>query len=227
MDRLQEEGLITDAADLFTLEESDLSGLERFGEKSAQNIIASIQSRRKLSLWRFIYSLGILHVGEETAKDIATQFGTLGKAISANAEEINEIPNIGPVVSKSFYEFFREKANLKFVEKLQANGVVAENAPKQKKGKFTGMTFVLTGTMESLSREEAKEKINSLGGKVSGSVSKNTSYVVAGSDPGSKYGNAQKLGVKILDEKEFLRLFSAPENHFKITIKERFQKTNG
>ncbi len=206
LDRLQEEGLITDAADLFELEEADLSGLERFGEKSAQNIIASIASRKKLPLWRFLYALGILHVGEETAKDIANHFGTLEKVIAATASQMNEIPNIGPVVSQSAYEFFHQKASLKFIEKLQKHGVIPENAPKQKKGKFTGMTFVLTGTMESMSREEAKEKINARGGKVSGSVSKNTSYVVAGADPGSKYTNAKKLGVEILDEKAFLNL---------------------
>jgi len=208
LDRLQEEGLITDVADLFTLEEPDLSGLERFGEKSAENIVASIQGRKKIPLWRFVYSLGILHVGEETAKDIANHFGTLAKIISASAEEMNEIPNIGPVVSKSAHQYFREKANLKFIEKLQKNGVVAENAPKQKKGKFTGMTFVLTGTMDAMSREEAKEKINALGGKVSGSVSIKTSYVVTGAEPGSKYDNAKKLGVKILDEKSFLKLIT-------------------
>ncbi len=206
LDRLQEEGLITDTADLFTLEESDLSGLERFGEKSAENIVASVKSRRKIPLWRFIYSLGILHVGEETAKDMASHFGTLDKIISADVETINGIPNIGPVVSKSAYEFFREKANLKFIQKLKENGVVIESAPKPKKGKFSGLTFVLTGTMESLSRDEAKEKINALGGKISGSVSKNTSYVVVGSDPGSKYDNAIKLGVKTLDEQAFLKL---------------------
>ncbi len=206
LDRLQEEGLITDVADLFTLEESDLSGLERFGEKSAKNIISSIKSRRRVPLWRFIYSLGILHVGEETAKDVASHFVSLEKIMNAPIEKINEIPNIGPVVSKSIYEYFHDTINLKFINKLISNGVVVENAPKQKKGKFTGMTFVVTGTLESFSREEVKEKINSLGGKVSGAVSANTSYVVAGEDPGSKYDKAKKLGVKILSEKEFISL---------------------
>jgi len=206
LDRLQEEGLITDAADLFTLEESDLSGLERFGEKSAQNIISSIESRKKVPLWRFIYALGIINVGEETAKDIANHFGTLEKIMSATVDEINSIENIGPIVSKSVHDFFRDKQNEKFIDKLLRNGVKPENAPKQKKGKFTGLTFVITGTLDSMSREEAKEKINSLGGKVSGSVSKNTSYVLAGENPGSKYDNAEKLGVKILNEGEFQKL---------------------
>jgi len=206
LDRLQEEGLITDAADLFTLEEADLSGLERFGEKSAKNIIESIQSRKKISLWRFLYALGILHVGEETAKDVANHFGTLAKVMKADAEEINTIENIGPVVSESIATFFKQKENIKFVEKLLENGVKVDQAAKQVKGKFTGMTFVLTGTLPTMSRDIAKEKINALGGKVSSSVSKNTSYVVAGDEAGSKLDNAQKLGVKVLDEAEFLTL---------------------
>jgi DNA ligase (NAD+) len=206
LDRLQEEGLITDAADLFTLEEADLSGLERFGEKSAKNIIESIQSRKKISLWRFLYALGILHVGEETAKDVANHFITLQKVMKAEAEEINSIPNIGPVVSESIATFFKQKENIKFVEKLLENGVKVDQAAKQVKGKFTGMTFVLTGTLPTMSRDIAKEKINALGGKVSSSVSKNTSYVVAGDEAGSKLDNAQKLGVKVLDEAEFLTL---------------------
>jgi DNA ligase (NAD+) len=204
--RLKEEGLISDAADLFALEEADLAGLERFGEKSAKNIIDSIDSRKKVPLWRFLYALGILHVGEETAKDIAVHFGTLEKVLKASVEDINTIPNIGPVVSQSLYDFLHQKTNLHFIEKLLDSGVSIEKAVKVKKGKFTGMTFVLTGTLPTLSRDEAKEKINALGGKVSGSVSKNTSYVLVGSDPGSKYDMALKLGVKILDEKAFLKL---------------------
>lgn len=204
--RLKEEGLISDAADLFSLEESDLAGLERFGEKSAKNIIDSIESRKKVPLWRFLYALGILHVGEETAKDVAVHFGTLEKILKADVSEINAIPNIGPVVSQSLYDFLHQKINLHFIEKLLENGVTIEKAVKIKKGKFTGMTFVLTGTLPTLSRDEAKEKINALGGKVSGSVSKNTSYVLVGSDPGSKYDAALKLGVPILDEKAFLKL---------------------
>jgi DNA ligase (NAD+) len=210
----------TDTADLFTLEESDLSGLERFGEKSAKNIIDSIESRKKIPLWRFLYSLGILHVGEETAKDIANHFGTLEKIIDfcispspkvgegrpKDRGEVLDIPNIGPVVSKSIFEYFKDKQNQKFIQKLLDNGVIVEKVTKQKNGKFTGMTFVLTGTMESMGRDEAKEKINALGGRVSSSVSKNTSYVVAGDSPGSKFDTAEKLGVKILDEKGFIAL---------------------
>ena len=206
LDRLQEEGLITDAADLFTLEEADLSGLERFGEKSAKNIIESIQSRKKLPLWRFLISLGILHVGEETAKDLANHFGTFQKIQAASFEALEVIPNIGPIVAKSLTEFFKNKSSQLFAQKLLDVGVVPEKAIKKAEGKFTGKTFVLTGTMEGMSRNDAKAKIESLGGKVSSSVSKQTSYVVAGNDPGSKYDNAQSLGVPILDERGFLKL---------------------
>lgn len=206
LDRLKDEGLISDAADLFTLEIADLSGLERFGAKSADNIISSIASHKKVSLWRFIYALGILHVGEQTAQDIANHFGTLDKVIEASSEEINTIENIGPVVSKSVHDFFTHKENNIFIKKLLENGVVIDKVKVIKVGKFTGQTFVLTGTLSSMSRDEAKQKIVSLGGKVSSSVSKNTNYVVAGDEPGSKYTDAQKLGVKILDEASFLKM---------------------
>ena len=206
LDRLKDEGLISDAADLFTLEIADLSGLERFGEKSAENIISSISSHKKVPLWRFIYALGILHVGEQTAQDIANHFGTLENIMKASAEEINNIENIGPVVSRSIHDFFTHKENNSFIKKLLDNGVTIEKVKVVKGGKFAGQTFVLTGTLSSMSRDEAKAKITSLGGKVSSSVSKNTAYVVAGDEPGSKLADAQKLGVKILNEKEFLKI---------------------
>lgn len=208
LDRLQEEGLITDAADLFSLEAADLSGLERFGEKSAQNIIREISLRKKIPFWRFLYALGILHVGEETAKDLANHFGILEKLQVATVEKINEISNIGPIVAQSVYDFFREQAHSIFIQKLLANGITIMAAPKQQKGKLTGMSFVLTGTLKTLSRDEAKAKINALGGKTASSVSKNTTYVIAGNEPGSKFNTAQKLGVKILNENEFKTLLS-------------------
>ena len=204
--RFKDEGLITDASDIFTLQKEDIAPLERFGEKSAENIIAEINLKKKIPLSRFLWALGILHVGEETARDLASEFGTLEKIISAKEEEMNEIENIGPAVSKSLYEFFKDKHNLDFIEKLKNNGVFIEKVDKKKIGKFSGMTFVLTGTLSTMSRELAKEKILNLSGKVSGSVSKNTSYVVAGEESGSKLANAQKLGVKVLSEDEFLKM---------------------
>jgi len=206
LDRLQEEGLISDAADLFLLKKSDLEGLERFGEKSAENIINSINEHRKVSLSRFIYALGILHVGEQTAEDLAVHFESLNKLIAASAEDINNIENIGPVVSQSVYDYFHAKENLKYVHELQKNDMEILAQAKKAGGKLTGKTFVITGTLDSMSRDEAKEKIKALGGKTSESVSKLTSYVVAGSEPGSKKQKAEKLGVEILDEKKFLEL---------------------
>jgi len=180
--------------------------LERFGEKSAENIIQEIKSKKKIPLSKFLWALGILHVGEETARDLAINFSSLQKIMEANIEEINNIENIGPAVSKSVYNFLRDRNNLNFIKKLEKNGVVIEKAKKQEKGKFSGLSFVLTGTLFGMSREIAKEKILALGGKAVGSVSQNTSYVVAGEDPGSKFTIAGKLGVKILNEEEFLKM---------------------
>ncbi len=203
LDRFQEEGLISDAADIFSLKADDIKGLERFGEKSADNIIASINEHKLVSLSRFIYSLGILHVGEQTADDLAEHFGSLDKLMAASLDEINFIENIGPVVAQSVYDYFHRKENFKFIQKLIKSGVKIHHEQK-KAGKLTGKIFVITGTLESMSRDEAKAKIKALGGKTSESVSKLTSYVVAGSDLGSKYDKAMKLGVEILDEKKFL-----------------------
>ena len=209
--RFKDEGLITDAADIFTLVKEDIASLERFGDKSAENIIKEIENKKKIPLARFLWALGILHVGEETARDLASHFGTLEKIIFSaqeNLEEIDNIENIGEAVSKSLHDFFHNKNNLNFIKKLRKNGVVIEKTEKKKAGKFTGLHFVLTGTLSSMSREIAKEKIISFGGKVVGSVSQNTSYVIVGAEPGSKLKTAQKLGVKTLNEKEFLGILN-------------------
>jgi DNA ligase (NAD+) len=222
--RFKDEGLITDAADLFTLTKDDFTTLERlprrksetflrgFGEKSAENIINEIKNKKKISLAKFLWALGILHVGEETARDLAMHFGTLEKMLSSarsDLAEIDIIENIGSAVSRSVSDFFNDKNNLNFIKKLEKNGVIIEKAKEntaRKNGKFRGLNFVLTGTLTQMSREIAKEKILALGGKVVGSVSKNTSYVVAGVDPGSKLSKAEKLGVKVLNEKDFLNM---------------------
>ncbi len=205
LDRLKDEGLISDSADLFTLEKADLSGLERFGEKSADNIISSIAGHKRISLWRFIYALGIIHVGEQTAQDLANHFESLNKLMKATSSEINNLSNIGPVVSESIYKYFQDKTNLHFIEKLLKNGVSIYHE-KAKSLKLAGSIFVLTGTLSTMSRGEAKKKITENGGNVASSVSSNTTYVVAGDKPGSKYDEAKKLGVKILTEEEFLKI---------------------
>ncbi|MBI1838898.1 MAG: NAD-dependent DNA ligase LigA [Candidatus Colwellbacteria bacterium] len=208
LDRLKDEGLISDAADIFTLQKSDIDGLERFGEKSAENIINSINAHRKISLARFIYALGILHVGEQTAEDLARHFGAINKLMNASLDKINSIENIGPVVAKSVYNFFHAKESLNYIKKLKTNGVEILREAKKVAGKFKGITFVLTGGLESISRDEAKANIKRLGGSISESVSKKTDYLVVGSEPGSKLPKAEKLGVKILNEKEFLSMSS-------------------
>ena len=202
--RFKDEGLITDAADIFTLEKEDIAPLERFGEKSAENIIEEIKNKKRVSFPRFLWALGILHVGEETARDLAINFGAIDKLNGASIEEINGINNIGPAVSRSVYDFFHDRNNLNFIKKLQKNGVVIKKADKNQNNKFSGLIFVLTGALSNTPRAMAKEKIISLGGKVAGSVSKRTAYVVAGGDAGQKLKNARKLGIKIINEKEFL-----------------------
>ncbi len=204
--RFKDEGLISDAADLFTLTEGDINTLERFGEKSAENIIQSIHDHKRVTLARFIYALGINNVGEQTSEDLAGHFRTLENLLNASEDEINSIENIGPIVSRSVREWFVHKENRKYVNKLLANGVEIISQPKRKAGKLTGKTFVITGTLESMSREEAKQKIKNLGGKVADSVSKKTDYVVVGAEPGSKYEKAQKLGIEILDESGLSKL---------------------
>ncbi len=206
IDRLLDEGLLYDTADIFNLEKMDVSSLERFGEKSAQNLISSIQSKKNIFLKNFIYALGIRNVGEETSIDLARKFGKLDKLKNASISDLEDIADIGQVVSKSIYNFFREKNNLKLIEKLEKVGVKIIPEKRQGFHPLKGFSFVLTGTLESMSRELAKEKIVTLGGKTTESVSKNTDYVVIGREPGSKYKKAQAIGVKTITEKEFLKM---------------------
>ena len=206
IDRLLDEGLAQDPADIFSLKETDLAQLERFGEKSAENVVAAIQEKKELPLSRFIYALGIRNIGAETAVDLAEYFGSLEKLRHAKLEDFDAIANIGPIVAKSVHDWLQEKSNQKFLEKLLKAGVKPKNPPKKEKGKLVDKTFVFTGTLESIERELAKEKVRALGANVSESVSIKTTFVVVGKEPGSKAEKAKKLGVKILDEKEFLEL---------------------
>ncbi|MBI4135818.1 NAD-dependent DNA ligase LigA [Candidatus Uhrbacteria bacterium] len=205
--QLMDTGLLATPADIFKLEKSDLVDLERFADKSAENLIAAIAKAREITLPRFIYALGIKHVGEETAVDLAKKFGTLKKVRDATLEEFNAVPNIGEVVAQSLHEYFSDKHNQKLVDDLLAAGVRISNFEfRISRQTLKGLTFVLTGGLESMTRDEAKQKIRALGGDVGSSVSKNTNYVVTGSEPGDKYDKAKKLGVKTIDEKEFLRM---------------------
>jgi len=203
---LIDEGLASDPADLFKLEEGDILPLERFAEKSAKNLIEAIQSKKKITLSRFIYALGIRNVGEETTQDLAEIFGSLEKLKKANLEELQRVLDIGPVVAKSIYNYFRNKKNLEFLEKLKKAGIEIIFEKKIKKHPLKGKTFVLTGNLESITREEAKERIRLLGGEISNSVSKKTDYLVVGKQPGSKFEKAKKLGIRALNEQEFVKL---------------------
>jgi DNA ligase (NAD+) len=206
IEQLINEGLIASAADLFNLEEGDLEPLERFAEKSSQNLITAIQSSKQVSLSKFIYALGIRHVGEETAAALAGEFGSLKQIKSASLEELKKIKDIGNVMAESIYDFFQNRENLEFLTKLKEAGVEPIKVKIKKSGRLFGKTVVLTGSLDSLSRDEAADKIRSAGGDISSSVSQKTDYVVVGAEPGSKFAKAKKLGVKIIKEKEFLNL---------------------
>ncbi|MCK6462367.1 MAG: NAD-dependent DNA ligase LigA [Candidatus Pacebacteria bacterium] len=214
IDTLLDNNLISDAGDLFDLKEGDLSPLERFGEKSAKNIIDSINSRREITLERFLTAIGITHVGEETAILLANKFPADEKRFikiygNLSLEYLQKIEGVGPKVAQSVYDWFKDKHNVKFLEKILSKiKIIVPGKEAPVSGKVAGNTFVLTGSLESMEREEAKEKIRALGGRVAETVSKKTNYVVAGREPGSKYEKAKELGVKILNEREFLVLLS-------------------
>jgi DNA ligase (NAD+) len=199
--QLVDSGLVKNVADLYRLKLDDLVELERMGEKSAEKLLANIESSRKQPLPRILNGLGIPFVGERTAQFLADAFGDLDKIADADEEELQRAEEVGPKVSESIRRFFHEKRNRDLIERLREEGLPFKYQAKRKAGgPLAGMTFVLTGTLPNMSREEAGELIEAAGGKVSGSVSKKTSYVVAGGDPGSKLDKANALGVKVIDE---------------------------
>jgi len=214
--QLMEEGLVSDPADLFELKEGDLLSLERFAEKSAENLIKSIQNKKEIILPRFIYALGIRNVGEETALDLAEHFESLEKLQKTSSEGLENIKDIGPVAAKSIYDWFRQKKNIEFLIKLRRVIRIKNYAGREadspegclriKNKKLKGLNFVLTGGLETITRDEAKERIRDLGGEISESVSKKTDYVVVGREPGSKYDKAKKLGIRTVNEREFLKM---------------------
>jgi DNA ligase (NAD+) len=207
VDQLVDERLVTDVADLYTLKEDQVAGLERMAERSAQNLLEEIEASKKNSLARLIYALGIQFVGERTGQLLAEHFSSLEELAAAKEEELEEVPEVGPKVAASIVEFFSEPANRQLIKKLHKAGVhpTAEKR-KVKSDKFAGKSFVFTGGLANRSREEAGEIVQQHGGKVSGSVSKKTDYVVVGTDPGSKHDKAKELGVAILTEGEFEKL---------------------
>ena len=209
IDQLLDTGLIRDAAGLFALKEADLLNLERFAEKSAANTVAAINAKKSIPLARFIYALGIPHVGEETAVDLANYFSTLEKLRSASVAELERIKDVGTVVAKSIATWVGSKKNQQFLNKLAKLGVKTKPAVSTRLSqKLRGLIFVFTGTLPTLTREVAEDLARRHGAEVSSSVSRQTSYVVAGEEAGSKLDKAEKLGVRILDEAGFKKLIS-------------------
>ena len=206
LDLLVDAGLIDSRADIFTLEKGDLLILPRMGEKSVDNLLAAIEKARSVSLERFIVGLSIPEVGEETARDLANNFGSVEKLMNATVIDLEAMNGVGPRVAASVTEYFKDKHNMKVVKDLLEQ--VNIKKPEKKAGgqKLAGKTFVLTGTLPTLERDEAKALILAEGGKVSGSVSKNTDYVVAGESAGSKLSEAERLGITVLDEEQFLKI---------------------
>ncbi len=211
VDQLVESGLIRTLPDLYKLGFTSLAALDRMADKSAQNIVAALEKSKHTTLPRFLFGLGIRHVGEATAKELARHFGKLDAVMDASVEQLLEVADVGPIVAQSIATFFEQKHNREVVEQLRAAGVIwdegepAAVAPKA----LAGQTFVLTGTFPTLSREEAKELLENAGAKVAGSVSKKTNYVVAGEEAGSKLEKAQALGVTVIDEAAMLGLLGA------------------
>ena len=216
IDKLLDHGLMSDAADIFSLKSGDISVLEGFGEKSAENIVNEIADKNKVELPRFIFSLGILHVGEETALLLARQVQWNIKEITPrhfldayqkfSPEKLESIADIGPVVSKSIYGWLHRDRHVRLLYKLEDVGVKILVKASALVPSFAGQIFVLTGALGSMTRDEAKEQIRNRGGEMSSSVSQKTAYVIAGKDPGSKYDKAREIGVPILSEVDFLKL---------------------
>jgi DNA ligase (NAD+) len=208
--QLLDRKLVESVADLYRLTEEQLTGLERFAEKSARALLAEIEGSKRAGLARVLMGLGIRFVGERTAQLLAEEFGSMDALAAATQEELERVEEVGPRISQAIVEFFAQPANLALIESLRAAGVDMTAERRQRSAQLAGLTFVLTGTLPTLTRDEAKEKIEAAGGKTAGSVSKKTSYVVAGEEAGSKLDKARELKVPVLDEAGLLALLGTP-----------------
>jgi DNA ligase (NAD+) len=209
---LFEAGLVKDAADLYYLTKEQLLSLERMADKSVSNVLNSIEESKDRPLARVIFALGILHVGEQYAELLAEQFHSIDQLAEASKKKLSAIHSIGPKIAQSIVAFFRQEGNRQIIEKMRKAGVRLEREEvkeaKPEELPWAGLEFVLTGKLESFSRSEAEAKIKALGGKAVSDVTRKTSYVVVGTDPGSKLAKTQKLGTKTLSEAEFLDLLN-------------------
>jgi DNA ligase (NAD+) len=213
VEQLVDGGVINTLPDLYRLGLTALANLDRMADKSAQNILAALEASKATTLPRFVFGLGIRHVGEATAKELARHFGTLDAIMAASVDELLLVQDVGPVVASSIHTFFAQAHNREVVEQLRACGVHwDESTPGQAGPKpLAGKTFVITGTLPTLSRDEAKDRLEAAGAKVAGSVSKKTSYVLAGTEAGSKLDKAQELGVSVIDEAQMLAMLQTHE----------------
>jgi DNA ligase (NAD+) len=207
--QLMDRGMVKSIADLYSLTEEQLLSLERIGKKTADALLAEIEKSKAAPLQRVLFGLGISMVGERTAQLLAEEFGSMDSLMDASADELERVNEVGPRVSQAIREFFDEKKNLELIEKLRAAGLTFTAEKRKKSSQLEGMTFVLTGTLPTLTREDAKARIETAGGRVSGSVSKKTHYVVAGDDAGSKLDKARELGVKVIDETGLVEMLGA------------------
>jgi len=210
VNQLVDRGMVKSVADIYELNLDKLLTLERMGEKSAQNVLDEIARSKKLPLERVIYGLGIRFVGERTAEFLAEHFGSLDAIMNASAEELQEVNEVGPRIAESMIEFFAEPKNRELIERLRKAGLQFRGKKKERGTKLAGKTFVLTGTLANYRRDDAKKMIEAAGGKVSGSVSKKTDFVVAGEEAGSKLDKARELGIKVIGEEEMLDLVGGP-----------------
>jgi DNA ligase (NAD+) len=204
IEQLVDAGLVKNFADLYKLTKDELLGLERMAEKSAQNVIGSIEASKTRPLWRLVAGLGIRHIGTQTAQDLAAHFGSLDAIMNASQSDLDAIEQIGEKVAQSVYEFFHNERNVAVIRELLAAGIMPEAPQKTKpKGKLAGKTIVVTGTLQNFTRQQIEEAIRNAGAKTSSSVSKTTDFVLAGDNPGSKLDKARQLDVKVISEKEF------------------------